>query len=621
MVTSLLPTYHTLPQLQPNSSMKSAAFPTTTTIIIIFSLHHPSSSPIIEARTDTRLLLPGSRRVQAKSFVSRGGDANNLDAVIDDDKLDHLVDELISDLNDSDADVNIDESDEDEIDEGGGRAADSSAPSARSLGNDDQENDEDESDEQNMLIKQLEDDVKELRSARPVSDDASTASSTIHFRSGVDDLSDARSSTLSSRISTPTNAFYRFVVQRGPAGHLLASFTLVAVQFIYTYIPFLYQTVASILLRLHIYDPRVLYEKDQQRQMRTINGRQTKQQGGRGLASKLFGKSSRPLKQHRAIIQKQADQVAATTLKQLYRTMKIGNGLGKLSEIKYRYLSLAFQRKYGLGKEYRIEKPRTFMGEVVDGNYGGNDFTLDEENMEDLVIPDNYLDVVETGDSSDKYNIIMSSTRGDRSLRRRGRQSKQSLSTGKIPNNNDWVLQAFASHQRPQTSANRFEESSNFLEVSSLWKSVNRAAIIDAARESIAVDQSFTMQKDRVKNSAEVTSHENDGINDMRSGDVSGGGFNASKVFQSVMTRVGGSSGRIFGAYPNDAPPIEQCAHKRGVLSLARRYGYGNWKVQHQANPYSSRSGQQDFDETIQQDDDDDIEDNNDDSWGGGNLI
>ena len=66
------------------------------------------------------------------------------------------------------------------------------------------------------------------------------------------------------------------------------------------------------------------------------------------------------------------------------------------------------------------------------------------------------------------------------------------------------------------------------------------------------------------------------------------------------MTRVG-SNGRIFGAYPNDAPPIEQCAHKRGVMGLARRYGYGNWKSR--------------IDEPKQQDNSDD------DSWGGGDLI
>ena len=48
-------------------------------------------------------------------------------------------------------------------------------------------------------------------------------------------------------------------------------------------------------------------------------------------------------------------------------------------------------------------------------------------------------------------------------------------------------------------------------------------------------------------------------------------------MFQSVMTRVG-TNGRIFGAYPNDAPPINECANERGVIRLARRYGYGDWK-------------------------------------------
>jgi hypothetical protein len=325
-----------------------------------------------------------------------------------------------------------------------------------------------------------------------------------------------------------------------------------------------------------------------------MHGRQTKQQGGGGLASKLFGTSSTPLKQHRATIQKHADQVAATTLKQLYRTMKIENGLGMLSEVKYRYLSIAFQRKYGLGKEYRIEKPRTFMGEVVDGNNVGSD---SKKGMEDLVFSDNEFD--------DEDIITPITHQNDRLSRRRGRKSKR------YPSNvNDWVLQAFASHRSLNTSAN---QNSNVLEASSLWKAINRDAIIDAAKESVAADQSLTMQKDSVKNAEEDDMAAN--------GDVSGGGYSASKVFQSVMTRVGGSSGRIFGAYPNDAPPIEQCAHKRGVISLARRYGYGNWKVQNRAIPYSSRSGQQNFDKTIQQDDDDDIEDNNDDSWGGGNLI
>jgi hypothetical protein len=41
------------------------------------------------------------------------------------------------------------------------------------------------------------------------------------------------------------------------------------------------------------------------------------------------------------------------------------------------------------------------------------------------------------------------------------------------------------------------------------------------------------------------------------------------------MTRVG-SNGRLLGAYPMDALPIEECCNRKGVIELARRYGYGD---------------------------------------------
>jgi hypothetical protein len=56
------------------------------------------------------------------------------------------------------------------------------------------------------------------------------------------------------------------------------------------------------------------------------------------------------------------------------------------------------------------------------------------------------------------------------------------------------------------------------------------------------------------------------------------GGYGASKVFQSIMTQVGSLNGRMFGAYPNNAPPIKSCAYKGGVAGLAQRYGYGDWR-------------------------------------------
>lgn len=92
------------------------------------------------------------------------------------------------------------------------------------------------------------------------------------------------------------------------------------------------------------------------------------------------------------------------------------------------------------------------------------------------------------------------------------------------------------------------------------------------------------------------------------SGDTSSGGYGASKMFQSVMTRVG-SNGRIFGAYPNDAQPIEECANEKGVIQLARRYGYGDWRASDKMGRYG-----QDF---AQNHDDEDEND----TWGGGDLV
>jgi hypothetical protein len=49
-----------------------------------------------------------------------------------------------------------------------------------------------------------------------------------------------------------------------------------------------------------------------------------------------------------------------------------------------------------------------------------------------------------------------------------------------------------------------------------------------------------------------------------------------------------------------DAPPIEECCHRLGVISLASRYGYGDWSVD------------ENYGES---------EDVDDDSWGGGDLF
>ena len=83
--------------------------------------------------------------------------------------------------------------------------------------------------------------------------------------------------------------WYTTLVHWGPKSHIIASFTLIAIQWIDTYIPDIYQSMAAILLKLHIYNPQILYERGQQRQWMK-HGPPPKK---KGLTSTLFGTSKK----------------------------------------------------------------------------------------------------------------------------------------------------------------------------------------------------------------------------------------------------------------------------------------------------------------------------------------
>ena len=383
--------------------------------------------------------------------------------------------------------------------------------------------------------------------------------------------------------STPTNAYYRFILRRGPMGHILAAFTLVAVQWVYTFIPSLYGLISYALVKLRIYNPRVLYERDRQQRLRSMGRYSTTTSTRSGLKHKFnfFGKSRQEhqqQQQNQAILQKHVDEEAASKLKQLYKTMKLGSGLGMLSEVKYRYLSIGFRRKHFLGKEYRVEKPRTFLGEVVmgatrtAGDSSGDGF----DSAEDMVFSDN--DVVIEGDIS-----AIGSDKPRKGQRQRSQMQGKRILVA------DWVVDAFSRH-RPSTLTNSESQStnaklshakvSNSVPISSLWTEVDRDAIVEAAWASCAADPSVNMKSRKEGVILHDSGKSRSGVGGAFDAASSTGssGYSASKMFQSVMTRVG-SNGRVFGAYPNDAFPIEQCANKRGVLGLARKYGYGDWST------------------------------------------
>ena len=326
----------------------------------------------------------------------------------------------------------------------------------------------------------------------------------------------------------------------------------------------------------------------------------------RGLTSKLFGSSKgKDQASQKKAMQKLADLEAATKLKQLYKTMKIGSGAGMLSEVKYRYLSASFRRRHGLGKEYRVEKPRTFMGEVVEGSVGGGVVTselgIDGLDESDIVFSDEEMEGEGDGSS---YDAMVSGAEEGQSKGEQRVKSPQQRQRVKRKKINDWVVNAFASHRKRPSSESQ----------TSLWSTVERGAILEAAWKSRAAELLAATQKNRRRGVADNRGSKMDGEAPNHHGmeaasSTSGGtgGYGASKMFQSVMTRVG-SNGRIFGAYPNDALPIEECANEKGVIQLARRYGYGDWRA--------ADNVEHDEDLFMQSDDE-----AGDDSWGGGDLL
>lgn len=371
--------------------------------------------------------------------------------------------------------------------------------------------------------------------------------------------------------STPTNAYYRLLVKRGPRGHILVTFTLLTVQWIYVYTPLMYKTVSTMLFKLHIYNPTILYERECQRQMELKYG-PSRKKIKMGFTSKLFGTSSGKNSQAKAKSERQklADMDATAKLRQLYKTIKSGSS-GKLSEVKYRYLSVAFRMKYGLGHDYRIEKkPRIFMGEIVDSNDIISPVNLDGEVGVDgdLVAFSDDKALNEDGGEQCYANAEPCNQKQQRHPKREGIE--------------DWVVMAFATKN---TDTNRKQTEESMSSYSNIRAEVERDAILAAAWESHEAEQSLLVQikKDNHCNSINQRAASrrkvgrDDNVSTLSSSSRgSNSGYDASKMFQSVMTRVG-SNGRIFGAYPNDALPIDKCANEGGVIQLARRYGYGKW--------------------------------------------
>jgi len=236
------------------------------------------------------------------------------------------------------------------------------------------------------------------------------------------------------------------------------------------------------------------------------------------------------------------------------------------------------------------------MGEVVEGDAHLQSVDGDRGGIDEVVFSDGEEFVVE------------GSIEGQATSSKQQQQQRQKRKRKRI---NDWVVQSFANRSKPTTSSS----SSKQQQESSLWKTVEHSAIIQAAWEGRAAEQ-LAWQKKRGTRPKKSGNGDHDNEDDEEEDEESllpdvaksSSGYGASKMFQSVMTRsmaAVGSNGRLPGAYPMDALPIEECANRRGVLDLGRRYGYGDW-----SNNYNDDVG-----------DYSDDEEKEDELFGGGDLF
>ena len=503
--------------------------------------------------------------LETKSTLTTRGGAD-ADTIMDDDEIDLMVESLIAGLenvenveqqvDNNDEESEEEEEEEEEVDESEGSDEESQLTSVE--GDDDEvSEDEEESDQEPIAINADNASADDSINA-PEPNSVNTVPSSPVQRSRHSDGPPILP------LATPTNAYYRFLVRRGPKGHILASFTLISIQWIQVYVPLLYKSAAAILLKLHIYDPKVLWKRDKLKREEEERRRRGIYPERKGMMGVFSNKKSSAQKKERSAQQTRADLQASQTLKQLYKAIKSGEGGGgALSEVKYRYLSAAFRRKHGLGREYRVEKPMSFLGEVLEGDAHQRVLGAEEAVLDEVVFSDG------EGDDVDVESA------GDDSVGKLESKQQQKRKRKKV---NDWVVQAFGNRKpRPKSSQANDETQQHFEPL--LWKAVDSSAIMQAAWESRAAEQLAWQKKRRSKQ------HGNGDFGEDSESEEGGGeeaigkssGYGASKMFQSVMTRVG-SNGRLPGAYPMDAPPIEECASNRGVLEFARRYGYGDWR-------------------------------------------
>lgn len=297
-------------------------------------------------------------------------------------------------------------------------------------------------------------------------------------------------------------------------------------------------------------------------------------------------------------IAKRDDQIALEKIRnvvqgQAVKVYGIGNdddntNDGDLVGGKYGHLSVPFMRKYSLGHRFRREKlayERMLGSFVIDDDadtviHDKDDIAI---GVGGVIMDDDSKDLVVTHNKRDKDGAVVSSTQ---------EQEK------------DWVVMAFTDENSSLPFATILRNNGNkpgngysnendhhrrklitLLEaaVSSRMKYHYPSVLLTASKLSRG-SVLHTMEEDRDSN------HEDqDGKVD--NGDGQGRGVWGRLRAVSATSYI---PSRILGAYPGDAPPIEEAGNANGVLDLARRYGYGDWSDD-EDNQYNNDSDSDNF--------------------------
>ena len=169
------------------------------------------------------------------------------------------------------------------------------------------------------------------------------------------------------------------------------------------------------------------------------------------------------------------------------------------------------------------------------------------------------LDREEDGEEKQEDEKTLMEHSSGRKIKRKKKLASVSSEDGDS-DNGEWILEAFNVHDDADENVPESMFSIGFDTLPFGSKEKQKVTVLMAAQQAVRPYEI------RVKNPS---------LEAPRVSDRDGGGGVLGRI--RAATSDSHLSRQLMGAYPGDAPPIEEAADPKGVLLLAQRYGYGEW--------------------------------------------